>query len=237
MNTENIVAIETDNKNDVHLIRDRIFWQVYERSAYIFVNKFKSYQIHHKFIQKVARDLVYLGFPNTVLNDIKTMSENNNYIFENIDDSHIVIKGIPYINGFETWRASIPYQKETTETKNKVSNTNASGYLLYKLIFDFTIYYSNLVPKINKIYRFTLGNKPMDILVNICENIYLYVNKHISLNYNALLQSIIRLRLDFRILNELHQISIKQWMFINQNIENILKMIFQESQRSRMLGA
>mgnify|MGYP004449555703 CR=1 FL=1 len=99
MNTENIVAIETDNKNDVHLIRDRIFWQVYERSAYIFVNKFKSYQIHHKFIQKVARDLVYLGFPNTVLNDIKTMSENNNYIFENIDDSHTayILVGVSWL--------------------------------------------------------------------------------------------------------------------------------------------
>ena len=53
------------------LVRDRLFWQAWEYSAFLFVNHFRPYHVHHKHFLKVGQDLVWLGFPKCVLPDLE----------------------------------------------------------------------------------------------------------------------------------------------------------------------
>ena len=66
MKISDILQVESDNKNCIHIIRDRLFWTVYEMSAYYFVNNFKSYKVHSKFVQNVKRDYIFGLYPSVV---------------------------------------------------------------------------------------------------------------------------------------------------------------------------
>ena len=70
MKTEDIILIENNAGGEIHLVKDRLFWQAWERSAFLFVHNFKNYKVHHRFVQKVMQDFVWLGFPEKVLGAI-----------------------------------------------------------------------------------------------------------------------------------------------------------------------
>lgn len=246
MNTEDILNFENNAGSEVHLVRDRLFWQAWEHSAFLFSKYFRKYQVHHRFVQKVAKDLVWLGFPKNVLKDLQLTAKQKGFIYETINEDHIVIKNVPNTDGYDEWKSAILSTPNTPEPPKKVrenvqneqkKEAKASEYLIYRLVFDFTVYASNLVPKINKIYRYPIGERLLNSLVDVMEHIYLYINHCARLDVDFLVQSFLRIRLDFRLLNELHQVSLNQWMFINQKIEEILKIVSPESLRSRTQGA
>ncbi|PWJ70164.1 MULTISPECIES: hypothetical protein [unclassified Fibrobacter] len=245
MNTEDILKFENNDGNEVHLVRDRLFWQAWEHSAFLFSKYFLKYQPHHKFIQKVAKDLVYLGFPKNVLSDLQLTSKQKGFVYEVIDDDHIVIRNVPNVDGYDEWKSGVlsipkstdqPKKESKSTPKEQKKEAKTSEYLLYRLVFDFTVYSSNLVPKINRIYRFPIGERLLNALVDVTEHVYLYINHVNKLDCDSLVQSLLRIRLDFRLLNELHQVSLNQWMFVNQKIEEILKIVSPESLRSRTQG-
>ena len=245
MNTEDIIKFENNAGNELHLFRDRLFWQAWERSAFLFSKNFRKYQVHHRFVQKVAQDLVWLGFPKTVLKDIQMTAKQKSFSYEVLDDSHIVIKGIPNIDGFQEWKSNIlssPSEdkkklttKETKDPSKKEAKT--AEYLLYRLVSDFTIYASNLIPKINRSYRYPVGERIMNELLSVGEHIFLYINHRTAIDSTSVIDSLYRIRFDFRFLNELKQVSIDKWMFVNTKIEEILKTIMPESMSSRTHGA
>jgi hypothetical protein len=245
MNTEDIIKFENNAGNELHLFRDRLFWQAWERSAFLFSKIFRKYQVHHRFVQKVAQDLVWLGFPKTVLKDIQMTAKQKLFSYEVLDDSHIVIKGIPNIDGFQEWKSNIlssPSEdkkklttKETKDPSKKEAKT--AEYLLYRLVSDFTIYASNLIPKINRSYRYPVGERIMNELLSVGEHIFLYINHRTAIDSTSVIDSLYRIRFDFRFLNELKQVSIDKWMFVNTKIEEILKTIMPESMSSRTHGA
>ena len=245
MNTEDIIKFENNAGNELHLFRDRLFWQAWERSAFLFSKIFRKYQVHHRFVQKVAQDLVWLGFPKTVLKDVQMTAKQKAFSYEVLDDSHIVIKGIPDIDGFQEWKSDIlssptadkkkPTPKEAKDSSKK--DVKTAEFLLYRLVFDFIIYSSKLVPKIDRDYKFTIGERIVNELVNVGEHIFLYINHRTAIDSTSVIDSLYRIRFDFRLLNELKQVSIDQWMFVNTKIEEILKTIMPESMSSRTHGA
>ncbi len=46
MKTENILTIEESGENRINLVRDRLFWQAWNRSAFLFASHIKNYQVH-----------------------------------------------------------------------------------------------------------------------------------------------------------------------------------------------
>ena len=70
MKTEEILGIEESGENRINLVRDRLFWQAWNRSAFLFVTHFRKYQVHKRFVQKVSQEVAWLGFPKTALADI-----------------------------------------------------------------------------------------------------------------------------------------------------------------------
>ena len=45
MKTEDIILIENNAGGEIHLVKDRLFWQAWERSAFLFVHNFKNYEL------------------------------------------------------------------------------------------------------------------------------------------------------------------------------------------------
>lgn len=154
MKTEDIILIENNAGGEIHLVKDRLFWQAWERSAFLFVHNFKNYKVHHRFVQKVMQDFVWLGFPEKALGAILATAKSKNFVVKNISDSHIVISNIPNRGGFDAWKEnainSNKVEKGVIPSPDNKSLSQKSDYLLFRLVYDFSVYVLNLVPKFNK---------------------------------------------------------------------------------------
>ena len=72
---DEIYTMESGNESSIHLIRDRKFFQAYEKSAFRFVKFLREYKVHHKFFKKIGADVVYLGFPDSVLENDRLVND------------------------------------------------------------------------------------------------------------------------------------------------------------------
>lgn len=232
MIAEQIIKIESNQGHEIHLVKDRIFWQAWERSAFLFVNNIKKYKVRKKFVQKVSQDLVWLGFPELVLKDILEMAVQKRFEVHHVSADHIVIQNVPEKGDFENWKNSVT-KASNDENKEVRTGPKQSVLLLFRICYDFTLYVSRLVPKFGKSYKFSYGEHMLQDSLNISELVYLNVNHDHFVSKNEIVQPLLRLRLDFRLLKDLKQISLKQWLFVNQKIEEMLQIISPESARSR----
>lgn len=240
MKTEDIILIENNAGGEIHLVKDRLFWQAWERSAFLFVHNFKNYKVHHRFVQKVMQDFVWLGFPEKALGAILATAKSKNFVVKNISDSHIVISNIPNRGGFDTWKEnainSNKVEKGVIPSPDNKSLSQKSDYLLFRLVYDFSVYVLNLVPKFNKIYKFSIGSRIIEDVLDSAELVNLNVNHERFIDKNDLVKRFLNVRLRFRFANDLKQVSLKQWLFVNGKIEEILSIISPESIRSRTDG-
>jgi len=100
MKTENILAIEESGENRINLVRDRLFWQAWNKSAFLFASHIKNYQVHKRFVQKVAQEVAWLGFPSSVLSAIQKTATDKGFGFEQKSADHILLNSIFRIREF-----------------------------------------------------------------------------------------------------------------------------------------
>ena len=86
MKIQDILQLEQNNKGNIILHKEGIFWRAYEQSAYLFTHHIKEYQIIKKYYKNAKQDVVYLGFPLTSIKEIlkiaseKKIQETQNQI-------------------------------------------------------------------------------------------------------------------------------------------------------------
>jgi hypothetical protein len=71
MGISEIAKQEKINAGQIWLYKEGIFWRAYEVSAYLFSCNIKKYTVKQKFIKKIDREIVFLGFPDTLGEKIK----------------------------------------------------------------------------------------------------------------------------------------------------------------------
>jgi len=91
----------------MNLVRDRLFWQAWNKSAFLFVAHIKKYQVHKRFVQKVSQDVAWLGFPSSALPAIQKLATDKGFSFEQKSADHIIIGNVPQTSGYEEWWAGI----------------------------------------------------------------------------------------------------------------------------------
>src|ERR1039458_8806409 len=106
MRIAEIQEIEKTNFESIHLFKEGIFWRGYEKSAWRFVKKIKQYRVLKKYVKGVKQDIVYLGFPENILEEILEMAGNNGFLIEKTD-TKISITKLPEDSGFEVWKSEI----------------------------------------------------------------------------------------------------------------------------------
>ena len=58
-----------NNSSEVHLYKEGIFWIAYDQSAY-FVSQVKTLKLTRKFVKKLGKEIISVGFPDSVLEKI-----------------------------------------------------------------------------------------------------------------------------------------------------------------------
>jgi hypothetical protein len=114
MVTEYILFLETSEPGCIHLVRDRLFWQAWERSAFLFVRLLRPYQVHCKFVQKVNQDLSPLRMESSNDNSSNVQKDHVHQVFEippNQSVSFVVgfLKGQSAIKIFDRHKEACPY--------------------------------------------------------------------------------------------------------------------------------
>ena len=71
MTTAQILDLESTKADcDVLLFEEGVFFKVYERSAWLFYHCVKPYLLKKRFVKAVGQEIVYLGFPISVSEDL-----------------------------------------------------------------------------------------------------------------------------------------------------------------------
>jgi hypothetical protein len=250
MKTEEILGIEESGENRINLVRDRLFWQAWNRSAFLFVTYLRKYRVHKRFVQKVSQEVAWLGFPKTALADIEKVAESKGWVFERKNDDHIIISGVPAANGYEKWWAGIVKPADSGAASAKIAKAAApskQSQLLpaYKAAYDLCLNVHRATAKMPKEFRYELGARVRGYATDIAESLHLMcgvADARSAAERDTIAdcaKTIHRLRIDIRILNDLRQIGINQWGYLNQQIEGLLECLRAEFRKAnvRFAGA
>ena len=128
MRIAEIQDIEKINSESIHLFKEGIFWRAYEKSAWRFVKNIKQYRALKKYVKAVTQDMVYLGFPENILEEIIQIAGQKGCHIEKTE-TKISISGLPEIAGFEAWKSEIERiaVKHKPEPSYKPSMASTSG--------------------------------------------------------------------------------------------------------------
>lgn len=105
MKITDILMHEAPGGTDIYLHREGLFWKAYEYSAFQFIHTVRSYNPQKKWMKGLGRDVVSLGFPDSVLPEIL-----QGRVTEQTDDKLWIIKDAEPVSEetFETWKADLP---------------------------------------------------------------------------------------------------------------------------------
>jgi hypothetical protein len=106
MKVSDIQRLEHSNFNCCYLVKDGIFWRAWEKSAMLFVENIKTYQVTRKQYKGIKTTMVYIGFPDSNLNPIIEKCKSLDLLIERSDDL-IKISGFGIQNGYEEWKTKI----------------------------------------------------------------------------------------------------------------------------------
>lgn len=230
---DEIYAMECRNESSIHLVRDRKFFQAYEKSAFRFVKFLREYKVHHKFVKKIGADVVYLGFPDSVLENLKKETLDAGYEWKTVsEDLHIEICGLPKLEYYNKWRSDIVQekvdflvvsQKESSEIPQK------KLFVFYREFYDFTLYLCGLTSKFHRNFKFGLGDKLREECVACLTDLQCTVQQKKTFERSVFDKFLVSLQIRLRLLMDLKQVSEKQWVFVNQTLVKLQKMLGQNS--------
>jgi hypothetical protein len=265
---EQIVAIEEGNRGELHLVRDRLFWQAWEGSAHLFAAHLRDYNVHGRHFKKVGQSFVWLGVPEGVLQAVVAQAASLGARPEQVAEDHWVLAGLPAVAGFEAWKAGVLAQavasqeatvndvavrvaaSSTTLSSTALSNaaqawgvseppprsTPEAGLMAaYLKSYQLTLEIYRTCGTLAKEYRFSLGERLRLASSELVERLHLVVNRlgraeGVAGECLCFLQ---RLRVGLRLLKDLRQVSLRRWFFLNQQIEEVLSLLWPESSGSR----
>jgi hypothetical protein len=228
MKTENILTIEESSENRINLVRDRLFWQAWNKSAFLFTTHIKQYHVHKRHVHKVAQDVAWLGFPSSALPAIQKAAEEKGFSFEQKSTDHIIIGNVTQTGGYEEWWAKIAKKKPKPSEPDFHLPKNAQDGILpaYKTAYDLCLHIHRATLKMPKEFRYELGARIRSHAMDIAENLHLMaVNVQPKPGIAETAEKIHRLRIVLRMLKDLHQLGIGQWGLLNRQIENLLNLL------------
>lgn len=122
MTTKEIVERENGETDRVFLYREGIFWKLYERSAWWFVQNVHPFKPAKRFVKSVGQEVVTIGFPVTAFDKYAAALEVIS------KEEKIMMLGIPEQQrgnkGFGAWKDALPPAPEP-ERKKKAAQSQA----------------------------------------------------------------------------------------------------------------
>jgi len=121
MTLSQILEIENASNCRINLLKEGMFWRVYQKSAYLFIKQIKDLKAIKRFYKVVNREVVYAGFPDTIFHQLKALVESKGFKLEKSDEKYYIVLGIDGDNGFEQWFQSLAvFQKINSATEKSI---------------------------------------------------------------------------------------------------------------------
>lgn len=108
--------------NEIVLFKEALFCKAYEECAWLFCMFIKAYKPVKQYIKKVNKEIVSIGFPVSVLENIINIAKEKGYEIEQNQNIIIISINETYEGSFEEWKNNIEMQAPTQNDKNYVSN-------------------------------------------------------------------------------------------------------------------
>ena len=119
--------IKTEDNTNIYLHNEGLFWRAYEYSAYAFVKNIKQYNAKKKFIKIVDSDIVFIGFPDSTLNNILALCKQNGFAV-NKNGKIITIELKTKKEGYVKWKNEVEIivsnktKKDKTTLSERIAN-------------------------------------------------------------------------------------------------------------------
>ena len=251
MKIEDIFALERENVGAIQLVRDSKFWQAWEYSAFAFSKLFRPYKVNSRFFKNISAEMVYLGFPDTVLDKLKTECAEKGYVFSQVNENLYRITGIPALEGLCDWKkvfiAAQPFNKkneakcenEQIQVRKNIPQgkiPRKTLMLAYKEIYDYALDICMRTGKFFRNYRFGLGDRLRDETLGLLTMVQLAAQNITPLNLSTAMEILVRSRIELRLLLDLKQLNDKQWIFVNGKISRIMEILRSVSRRPTTAG-
>lgn len=259
MTSEEILKIEIENHNAIHIFRAGNFFHLWNKSAFFFSKHFFEYEVHCKFIRKIGAEMLYLGFPNTSLDKIKEMSLQKKMSWEQLDDNHFVIRNFIVFSDYEIWKRqkfeeslakndstkiNATVQKNCDEsTRLKISVSKKKDFTTpqkilyaYKEFYETTRYILGRTSEVSRSMRVSLVQRLRDECFDLLDHLdFCQMNLDVF-NENFANRKFCQIRQKLRLLMDLKQITSKQWFYVTEKMHNIKKTLGLQSFDSRAEG-
>lgn len=252
MKAEEIFNLERSNDGCINLVRDSKFWQAWEHSAFLFSKLFRPFKINARFFKNISADMVYLGFPDTLIPKLQQECNEKGFHWITVSENHYQIASLPEIPDFEIWKKSVLGAKDKIQLAKDntlLSSENVSSehglekripqnilLLAYREIYDYALDICKRTGKFYRNYRFGLGDRLRDESMELLEIVQLAVQGIEKLDLRHVRRLLVRARIELRILLDLKQLNEKQWIYVNGKIESIMNILRLGSPHSTMSG-
>ncbi|MES2398322.1 MAG: hypothetical protein V4549_20075 [Bacteroidota bacterium] len=122
MELEEVLAF-SNQPNEIVLFKQALFCKSYETSAWQFCLLIRSYKPVKQYIKKVKKEIVSIGFPVSILENIKNIAKEKGYEIKQSDSEDIIrISTTGGCEGsFEAWKNSIKTTVPVQNNRNPVS--------------------------------------------------------------------------------------------------------------------
>lgn len=223
MTKKEIIDIEQENYTKVILYKEGAFWVAYEHSAFLFCKYIRKLKPTKKVVHSAGGELVSIGFPNQTWAQLQPM-----VVFYTREPNRIVLDVNPkescpeeVLYNFEEWKEEL--NLADPRAKRTVTHENLP---VYKATYDLTIKVYKMSQHMQRDFRYTLGEKVKEELIDLLTAVYsanVVEEKEPYIGEARRLAEIIRVQI--RLLHDLGQVAVKNQAALNADIEEIIKQL------------
>ena len=94
MTVQEILDLEKTNSSDIILLKEGIFYRAYNGSAMRMTTNVKTLKVNTKFVKAVGQTVMYCGFPEKILSDVRNRCAERKYGWREQGEKRVDILGV-----------------------------------------------------------------------------------------------------------------------------------------------
>lgn len=218
MKLRDILEIEKENKNTIHVFKTGVLWNCYERSALYFNNNIEIRQIFDRRLTHIVDNIVFLVIHDKDISKIQKIAVDKDFEIKVVDSKYFKILNVKHKAGFNKWKKQVVQVNKFKNTPNKICIKNNEG--LQVSVFNLSVLILKQIQNYNNVYRFSLGDRISKLSIKAVE-----LSITDDSNMDEIFQILTKIQIDIRLSFQLHQINERMWFIINSSLEEIKKYV------------
>ncbi len=103
---------------DLKFYKEGAFWVAYEQSAY-WVWQHKAYKVSKKFVKSIAREVLSIGFPQSVMLHLLSVLSADASVLSQSHHLNVTLPQAIDLQAFEEWKAGVALKAPSAPSRDK----------------------------------------------------------------------------------------------------------------------